>query len=126
MGKFIEPAIKPLGFDWKIGIATVTGFAAKEVVVSTLGTLYSLSVKTVKVNESLKQAMLNDKTFNPLVAYVFMLFTLILAPCFAAQATIKAELGWKWLGFFYLFTTFIAWGLCFAVYRIGMLFNIGV
>ncbi len=125
IGKFIEPAVRPLGFDWKIGIATVTGFAAKEVVVSTLGTLYSLGINEGKESETLKRALQNDKTFNPLVAYVLMLFVLVLAPCFAAQATIKAELGWKWLGFFYFFTTLFAWSLCFAVYRIGIFLGLG-
>lgn len=125
IGKFIEPAIRPLGFDWKIGIAMVTGFAAKEVVVSTMGTLYSLGSEQEKESETLKQALQNDKTFNPLVAYVLMLFVLILAPCFAAQAAIKAELGWRWLGFYYLYTTLVAWGICFAVYQVGKFLGFG-
>lgn len=126
LGRVIEPVIKPLGFDWKIGVATVTGFAAKETVVSTLGILYKTGGEESEESETLRNALKNDKTFNPLVAFVLMLFTLILAPCFAAQATIKAELGWKWLGFYVSYSIFLSWSLCFAVYQIGKFFGLGV
>jgi ferrous iron transport protein B len=125
LGKIIEPVMKPLGFDWKIGIATITGFAAKEVVVSTLGTLYSVGGEESEKSDSLRQALQNDKTFNPLVAFVLMIFTLVLAPCFAAQATIKAELGWKWLGFYLIWSIIMAWGLCFIVFQVGNLLGFG-
>lgn len=125
-GKLIEPLIAPLGFDWKIGISAVTGFAAKEIVVSTLGILYKVGTEESEESESLRNALRQSKTFSPLVAFVLMLFTLTLAPCFAAQATIKAELGWKWLGFYYLFSTGISWTLCFTVYQLGRAFGIGM
>lgn len=125
IGKVIEPLVAPMGFDWKIGIATVTGFAAKEVVVSTLGILYAVGDESTEEDQSLWSALRADPVFNPLVAYVLMLFTLILAPCFAAQATIKAELGWKWLGFYVLFSIVVSWGLCTAVYQIGSLLGLG-
>ena len=125
-GRFIEPAIKPLGFDWKIGVATVTGFAAKESVVSTLGILYKTGVDQGEKKETLKNALKNDKVFNPLVAFVLMLFTLILAPCFAAQAALKSEIGWGWLGFYILYSISLSWTLCFAVYQTGKFLGIGV
>jgi ferrous iron transport protein B len=124
IGKAIEPAIKPLGFDWKIGISAITGFAAKEIVVSTLGILYKVGTEESEESESLRDALRNDETFNPLIAFSLMLLTLIVAPCFAALATIKAEAGWKWLGFNVLYTTVLAWVLCFAVFQIGRLFGL--
>jgi len=126
IGKAIEPAVAPMGFDWKVGIATITGFAAKEVVVSTMGILYAVGDETGEDEEPLHSALRADPAFNPLVAYVLMLFTLILAPCFAAQATIKAELGWKWLGFYVLMSIVVSWGICTAVYQVGRLLGIGV
>jgi ferrous iron transport protein B len=125
IGKFIEPAFKPLGFDWKISVATVTGFAAKEVVVSTLGVLYSVGTEEAEDSEGLRDALRGDPTFNPLVAFVLMLFTLAIPPCFAALATIKAELGWKWLGFAFGFMLAVAWVLGFAVFQVGSLVGLG-
>jgi len=126
IGKIIEPVVRPLGFDWKIGISAVTGFAAKEIVVSTLGVLYKVGQEESEESESLREALVNDVVFNPLVAFVLMLFTLIVTPCFAAQATIKGELGWKWLGFQVSYSILSAWVICFAVYQIGRIFGIGM
>ncbi len=126
IGKFLEPAFKPLGFDWKIGVATVTGFAAKEVVVSTLGVLHSVdSDASGDEVEGLREALRADPVFNPLVAFVLMLFTLVIPPCFAALATIKAELGWRWLGFAFAFMLAVGWILGFAVFQIGSLAGLG-
>lgn len=121
LGKFIEPAVRPLGFDWKVGVATVTGFAAKEVVVSTLGILYRVGIEETEESESLRDALRNDPTWNPLVAFVLMLFMLIIPPCFASLATIRAELGWKWLGFSSAYLLTVGWVVGFAVYQIGSL-----
>jgi ferrous iron transport protein B len=126
VGKAIEPVVKPLGFDWKIAIATVTGFAAKETVVSTLGILYKVGDKADENDQSLQAALQADPVFSPLVAYTLMLFTLILAPCFAAQATIRAELGTRWLVFYVLFSIVVSWAICFGVYQIGTIMRIGV
>jgi len=126
VGRIIEPAIRPLGFDWKIGVATITGFAAKESVVSTLGILYKTGGEEGDKSETLRDALKNDNNFNPLAAFVLMLFTLILAPCFAAQVAIKAELGWRWLGFYLFYSITLSWTVCFAVYQAGKFFGIGV
>jgi len=126
VGTFIEPLVAPLGFDWKIGIATITGFAAKEVVISTLGVLYRVGDDSGEDNAPLKTALQNDRHFNPLVAFVLMLFTLIIAPCLAAQSTIKAELGWKWYGFYVAYSIAASWAICFLVYQIGRLLGLGV
>ncbi|MBL8965818.1 MAG: ferrous iron transport protein B, partial [Spirochaetaceae bacterium] len=121
LGKLIEPVFRPLGFDWKIGVATVTGFAAKEVVVSTLAILHRAGGEEGEESESLRSALRADPVFNPLVAFVLMLFTLAIPPCFAALATIRAELGWKWLAFAVAFMLGVGWTLGFAVYQVGVL-----
>lgn len=127
IGKFIEPGIEPLGFDWKMGVSIVTGLAAKEIVVSSMGILYHVpdaEENTQSLAESLKSQV--DKqgnvVFTPLVAYGFMLFILIYFPCMAAIAAIKKEAGWKWAIFTMIYTTALAWIVSFCVYQIGSLF----
>jgi ferrous iron transport protein B len=119
LGKVIEPLFRPLGFDWKIGVASVTGFAAKEVVVSTLGILYRVGGEEDGESQGLRDAIRRDPNMRPLTALVLMLFILIIPPCFAALATIRAEIGWKWLGFELAFLLLLGWTLCFLVYQIG-------
>jgi ferrous iron transport protein B len=125
-GKFIEPVFKPMGFDWKIAVASVTGFAAKEVVVSTMGVLYRVGTDETEESESLREALVADPVFNPLVAFSLMLFILVIPPCFAALGAIRQELGWKWLGFAIGFMLVLGWALSFAVYQIGSLAGWGV
>jgi ferrous iron transport protein B len=120
IGKAIEPVFKPLGFNWQMSIASITGFAAKEVVVSTLGILYQVGTEEDEESEGLRGALASDSDLSPLAGFAFMLFMLLLPPCFAALATIKAELGWKWLGFEFVFLTVLGWLVAFAVYQIGM------
>ncbi len=121
LGKAVEPVFRPLGFNWKVGAATVTGFAAKEVVVSTLGILYSVGTEETEESESLQEALRNDPDFSPLVAFILMLFTLTIPPCFAALAAIRAELGWKWLGFAFAFMLGLGWGLGAIIFQLGTL-----
>jgi ferrous iron transport protein B len=121
IGTAIEPVFKPLGFNWRMAIATITGFAAKEVVVSTLGILYRVGSEADEEDMSLQQAIAADPALTPLAGFVFMLFMLIIPPCFAALATIKAELGWKWLAFEFAFLLIAGWLVSFIVYQIGSL-----
>jgi ferrous iron transport protein B len=121
LGKFIVPVFRPMGFDWKLAAASVTGFAAKEVIVSTLGILYRVGTEETEESEGLRDAIRQDPNMNPLSAFVFMLFTLIFPPCFAALATIKAEIGWKWLGFEVAFLLLLGWTLCTIVFQLGRL-----
>jgi ferrous iron transport protein B len=122
LGKFFEPISKPLGFDWKINIALFSGFAAKEIVVSTLSVLYQIEDTEEEDNKALRQALKKDEIFSPLVAYVFMLFTLIYLPCIAVLAVIKAELGsWKWVIFVAVYTISLAWIISLIVYQAGRL-----
>jgi len=126
LGKFIEPVMRPLGFDWKIGVSLVTGMAAKEVVVSTLSVLYTGDPEE---SDTLHQRLFNDtqpdgsKTFTPLVVLSLLVFVLIYFPCVATIAAIKEESGsWKWGVFSIVYTTGLAWILSFAVYQIGGFF----
>ncbi|MBT3581497.1 ferrous iron transport protein B [bacterium] len=121
-GKLIEPALKPLGFDWKIGVALVSGVVAKEVVVSTLGTLYSIE-KGNETTKQLRSALQQDNTFNPLVAYTLMVFIVLYVPCLAAVSVFYKESGsFGWTAFYVFYTTGLAWLVSFVVYRVGNLF----
>jgi ferrous iron transport protein B len=124
LGTAIAPVFAPLGFDWKLATATVTGFAAKEVIVSTLGILYSVGGEETEESTALQDAIHNDPYMTPLIAFAFMLFTLVIPPCFAALATIKAEIGWKWLVFEIVFLLAVGWMLAFMVYQGGRLFGL--
>jgi ferrous iron transport protein B len=119
IGHFIEPVFRPLGFDWKLAVASVTGFAAKEVIVSTLGILYRVGLEETEESEGLRDAIRRDSRLRPLTALVFMIFTLVIPPCFAALATMKAEIGSKWVAFETGFLLLLGWMLCLLVYQIG-------
>jgi ferrous iron transport protein B len=125
LGHFIVPIFRPMGFEWKLAAASVTGFAAKEVIVSTLGILYRVGVEETEESEDLRDAIREDPDMNPLAAFVFMLFTLIIPPCFAALATVRAEIGWKWLGFEVVFLLVLGWVFCTIVYQAGSLLGLG-
>lgn len=125
IGKFIEPVMRPLGFDWKISISLITGMAAKEVVISTLGVLYTGDPES---QESLPTRLLNDTqsdgnpTFTPLTVISLLMFVLIYFPCIATIAAIKEEAGsWKWGVFSIVYTTSLAWIISFAIFQIGSL-----
>lgn len=117
IGQAVEPVLKPLGFDWKLGIGLISGVGAKELVVSTLGVLYANDADADAVS-------LADRIpITPLIAYCYMLFVLIYFPCIATFAAIKQESGsWKWAFFAAGYTTILAWVVSFAVYQIGGLF----
>ena len=117
IGKAIEPVIEPLGFDWKMGIGILSGIGAKELVVSTLGVLYTNDDDIESVN-------LADRIpITPLVAYGYMLFVLIYFPCIATVAAIKNESGsWKWAAFTICYTTLLAWIVAFLVHQVGGIF----
>ncbi|MHC1704899.1 MAG: ferrous iron transport protein B [Tenuifilaceae bacterium] len=133
IGKFIEPVIAPLGFDWKMGVSLLSGVAAKEIVVSTLGVLYQAEKDANEHSSTLIGKLQNEKfssgpnigekVFTPLKAFSFLLFILIYFPCIAVIAAIKKEAGsWKWAAFTIISTTGLAWLVAFGVYQIGSLF----
>ncbi|WP_251623880.1 ferrous iron transport protein B [Odoribacter lunatus] len=127
VGKAIEPFIHPLGFDWKMGVSIVTGVAAKEIVVSSMGILYHVpdaeeDVQVLAMNLQHQRDAAGNRVFTPLVAYCFMLFILIYFPCMAVIAAIRKEAGGRWALFTIVYTTLLAWVVAFCVYQIGMLF----
>lgn len=131
LGHFVEPAIRPLGFDWKIGVSLITGLAAKEVVVSTMGVLYQTNDDedgNVGLQKKLKEQTftsgdrIGEKVFNPVVAYTLMIFILLYFPCVAAIAAIRKEANLKWAIFVVFYTTSLAWLVSLIVYQVGNLF----
>lgn len=127
IGRSIEPVMKPLGFDWRLSVSILSGLAAKEVVVSTLGVIFQSgndSGKTSLVEKIQTQKDSAGRTiFTPLIAFSFMLFILTYFPCIGVVAAISRESGsWKWAAFTVFYTTGIAWLLSFTVYQIGSLF----
>jgi len=122
IGKFIEPVIAPLGFDWRIGVALTAGLAAKEIVVSTLGTIFSLG-DVNEESEDLAKTLSKDPVFSIPVALSLIIFVLLYVPCIAATTVFHKESGsWKWTRFFIFYTIAMAWIMSFFVYRISLLF----
>ncbi|RLD38366.1 MAG: ferrous iron transport protein B [Bacteroidetes bacterium] len=130
LGKFVEPVIAPLGFDWKMGVSLIAGAAAKEIVVSTIGVLYQANSEEEPevLTKRLQNAVYEDgprkgnPVFSPLVAISFLIFVLIYFPCIAVVAAVKRESGsWKWAAFLVVYSTTLAWILSFLVYQIGSL-----
>lgn len=133
IGKFIEPVIRPLGFDWRMGVSLMTGAAAKEVVVSTMGVLYGsdhqpdagpkknlpLILQNVRYTEG---PQIGKPIFTPLSGISYLLFILVYMPCIAVIITVSRESGsWKWALFLILYTTVLAWLLSFSVFQLGSL-----
>jgi ferrous iron transport protein B len=114
IGKAIEPAIAPLGFDWKLGVGLISGAGAKELVVSTLGVLYGqeeTDAESVNLSGRIHYA--------PAVALAFMLFVLLYFPCIATLAAIRNESGsWRWALFSVVYNTALAWVVAFVVYQV--------
>ena len=125
MGKAIEPVVAPLGFNWQMGVSVLTGAAAKEIVVSTMGVLYTgeadANEETTTLKEKLQTATKEngEPVFNPIVAYSFMLFILLYFPCIAALAAIRREAGTKWMLFEIFYTTGVAWLVSFIFYQVA-------
>jgi len=126
IGKSLEAITGPLGFDYRTNIALVGGFAAKEVVVSTLGTAYSLG--DVKPDEagSLSQRLKNEPNWDPLLAFTLIIFTMLYVPCFVTVVMIRRESSWKWAGFSIGFNLVVAYLVSLVVRQVGMLLGLGV
>lgn len=123
IGQAIQPALAPLGFDWKISVSLLSGMAAKEVVVSTLSVLYTGDSED---SQSLPERLQADKdkegnpVFTPLVALSMMLFVLIYFPCVATViAIVNESKSWKWGVFVIVYTCTLAWVVSFTAYQLG-------
>ena len=128
IGNFIAPVFYPLGFDWKMTVSILTGIAAKEVVVSTMGVLYQTGAEVDENSEGLRNNLRNQKftgsfrngerVFNTASALAFLIFILIYFPCIAVIVTITKESNWKWSAFVVTYTTTLAWIVSFIGYHI--------
>jgi ferrous iron transport protein B len=121
----VEPVIKPLGFDWKIGVSLFSGVAAKEIVVSTLSVLYTAEGDETTLPDRLKADTYADgrPVFNPAVALALMVFVLLYFPCIATITAIRHETGsWRWALFEVVYTVAVAWVMAFLTYRVVLLF----
>lgn len=122
-GKAIEPVFAPLGFNWKMSVATVSGLAAKEVIVSTLGVLYSLGGEVSENNTTLQQTLAKNIPFASAMA--FIVFVMVYLPCLAATAVFSKEAESKKYTFYLITFTFCtAWVLSFATYKVIIFLNI--
>ncbi len=127
IGQAVTPLVEPLGFNWKVTTSLLSGTAAKELVVSTLGVLYAESDTEKNATLSKKISQPNPLTgipdFTPLVALSFMVFVLLYFPCIASVTAVAKEAGsWKWGAFTVLYNTGVAWIVAFIVYQVGLLF----
>ncbi len=123
-GRAIEPVIKPLGFDWKIGISLVSSFVAREVFVASEGTLHGVEEGN---KASLIQKLRADTAFSPLIAVCVMIYYVLAMQCMSTIAVVKRETnGWTWPLFMTGYMTALAWLGTFAVYHIGLAMGWGV
>lgn len=123
IGKFIEPVFRPLGFDWKVSLSILTGLAAKEVIVSTMGVMYGLDDNVDEASPSLKKVLRENSVLmhSPVKAYALMVFVLLYIPCFATVVVFYREFSFKWTAFLLAYTTGIAWIGAYLVTVIGRL-----
>ncbi len=125
IGRLMEPLLKPMGFDWRIGVALIGAFAAKEVFVAQMGIVFALGSEVDEESDTLRERI--GASYPPLVGFSLMLFLLIATPCMATVAVTKRESGsWKWALLQFGGLTGIAWMLSVLVYQIGRLAGIGL
>ncbi len=121
IGSFLEPVSQWAGFDWRTNIALVGGFAAKEVIVSTFGTAYSLGEVDLDETASLSSRIAEDPAWNKATALALIIFVLLYAPCFVTVVTMAKESSWRWALFSTIFNTALGFGLAVVAYQVGSL-----
>ncbi|MCR4872458.1 MAG: ferrous iron transport protein B [Bacteroidales bacterium] len=129
-GKFVAPVFRPLGFDWQMGVSLITGFAAKEIVVSSMGVLYHSDAEADENSSALQKSLqthtwssgpdVGKPVFTPWVAFGYMVFILLYFPCVAALTAVKRESNGKWMLFTAVYTTTVAWLAAFLVRLVSM------
>jgi ferrous iron transport protein B len=125
LGKALAPVFAPIGMDWRGSVAVISGFVAKEIVVSTMGVLYAAGADGTERNEALKGA-LKKSGMTALAAYAMMVFVLIYVPCLATVAVIRRETNsWKWTFFSIGYSTVLAWLVAFLIYQGGRIIGLG-
>ncbi len=127
IGVALESLTRPLGFDWRTNVALVGGFAAKEVVVATLGTAYSLGEVNPEESGSLSEKLKKAPGWNPLTAFTLIMFVMLYNPCVTTLVVIKKESGkWRWTFFAMAYTTALAFVVAWLVHSIGSLLHLGL
>ncbi len=121
LGHALEPFSRLAGFNWRVNISLVGGFAAKEVIVSTLGTAYSLGEVDAEEPASLSERLAGDPDFSKASAIALMAFTLLYAPCFVTVVAMARESSWKWAGFSMIFNTLLAFVVAVGLYQASRL-----
>ena len=124
LGRGLTHLTAPLGFDWRTNVALVGGFTAKEVVLSTLSTAYSMG-QTEDQEATLAQRLKTEPGWSPLVAFTLILFVMLYAPCFPTVAIIKKESGWRWALFAVVWNTLFAYVVALAVSQGGRALGLG-
>lgn len=122
VGSFFEPVSSYAGFDWRTNIAMLGGFAAKEVIISTLGTVYSMGQVDAEDAASLGERLVNDPHWNRVVAVSSLIFIMFYAPCFVTIVCIAKESSWNWAFFSMTFNTVFAFLAAVLVFQVGGLF----
>ena len=123
IGKFIEPVISPLGFDWRLGVSLVAGIAGKEIVVSSIATIFSLGENEDGGSKSLQKKLRNDEAYNMATAIAFLIFVLLYIPCVAATTVFHRETQkWKYTLLYIGYSMGTAWIFAFAGFQITSLF----
>jgi len=126
LGQRLETITRPLGFDYRTNIALVGGFAAKEVVISTLGTAYSLGDVDPDEAGSLSERLKNNPDWNPLLAFTLIIFTMLYVPCIVTVIMIRRESSWKWAGFSIAFNLVVAYFVALVISQVGAALGLGV
>ncbi|WP_136805411.1 ferrous iron transport protein B [Desulfosediminicola flagellatus] len=125
IGTSLESVSSIAGFDWRTNIALVGGFAAKEVIVSTLGTAYSMGEVDVEESTSLGERLQRDSGWNKVVAVAALVFIMFYAPCFVTVVCIAKESSWKWATFSMVFNTVFAFTMAVIVFQVGTMLHLG-
>ncbi len=132
LGRFIEPVIEPLGFDWKMGVGLIGAFAAREVFVSTMGVVYGFGEDTDEESVSLREKIRSETrtdgrpVYSPLVGLSLMVFFALACQCMSTLAVVRRETRtWRWPLFLFTYMTALAWIASFVVYQGGRLLGLG-
>jgi ferrous iron transport protein B len=120
-GVAMESVTAPAGFNWRVNISLLGGFAAKEVIVSTLGTAYALGKVEAEESAPLSEKISQDQTFSKAAAVALIAFVILYAPCFVTIVAMAREVGWKWAGFAMGFNTILAYAVAVAIYQAARL-----
>jgi len=126
VGQKLEPLTRLIGFDYRTNIALIGGLAAKEVIVSTLGTAYSLGELDSEKSGFLSERLKKDPGWNPLTAFTLILFIMLYVPCFVTLISIRRESSWVWVGFSMIFNLVAAYLVSLVVHQVGLSLGLGL